>query len=161
MTCPVFIGMQSSMKKLVRDFPDVQFLVLYVREAHPGENRGAHTSNEEKQKRAKECKATYKDPRKVLVDDVSGAAHTTYGLFPNSVYVIEKDGTIFWRAKWNHPKELRKNLKRLLSGKSPAQESKSELPGALRPRVFLRGGFVALWDFIKGFPKLIWLKFIR
>ncbi|MEX0933688.1 MAG: deiodinase-like protein [Candidatus Paceibacterota bacterium] len=156
-TCPVFVGVMSRMKKLIKEFPQVQFLVLYVREAHPGEKRGAHRSNKEKRQRAQEYKAMYKDPRTVLVDDVSGLAHTTYGLFPNSVYII-KDGIIFWRAKWNHPTELQKNLRLLSEGKPAAKELPSEVPGALSPRVFLNGGFVALWDFVKGFPKLIYLK---
>ncbi|MEX0934899.1 MAG: deiodinase-like protein [Candidatus Paceibacterota bacterium] len=161
MTCPVFVGVMPQMKKLIHEFPDVQFLVLYVREAHPGEKRGAHHSNEEKRKRAHECSALYDDPRRVLVDDVSGTAHTTYGLFPNSVYIIDRQGEIFWRAKWNHPKELKENLELLLAEKRAADESASEVPGALNPSAFLRGGMVALWDFIKGFPRLIWLKFIK
>lgn len=161
MTCPVFVGVMPRMKKLSEEFPQVRFLVLYVREAHPGEKRGVHRSNDEKLERAKECKAMHNDPRTVLVDDVSGSAHTTYGLFPNSVYIIDADGIIFWRAKWNHPKELRENLHLLSEGKSAKEEPTSELPGALNPSAFLKGGKVALWDFIKGFPKLIYLKFIK
>lgn len=161
MTCPVFVGVMSHMKKIMEEFSEVQFLVLYVREAHPGEKRGAHQSDKEKRQRAKECSAMYSDPRTVLVDSVDGTAHTTYGLFPNSVYIINQQGRIFWRAKWNHPKELRKNLQLFLAGKQGREESSSELPGALNPSAFLKGGMVALWDFVKGFPKLIWLKFVK
>ncbi len=160
-TCPVFVGVMSSMKKLQEKFPQVKFLVLYVREAHPGEKRGAHHSNKVKQKRAKECKTLHNDPRTVLVDDVSGRAHKIYGLFPNSTYIIDGGGKIFWRAKWNHPKELQKNLQRLFAKKKATKESSSELPGALSPGAFLKGGWIALWDFVKGFPKLVWLKFIK
>ncbi|MEX1027086.1 MAG: deiodinase-like protein [Candidatus Paceibacterota bacterium] len=160
-TCPVFVGVMPRMKKLIKDFPNTTFLVLYIREAHPGERRGAHQSNDEKQNRARECQAMYSDPREILVDNISGEAHRTYGLFPNSVYIIDSDGKIFWRAKWNHPKELRENLQLLSEGKEATKESVSEVPGALRPFVFLHGGKIALWDFVKGFPKLIWLKFIK
>jgi hypothetical protein len=54
-----------------------------------------------------------------------------------------------------------KKTKFLIDGKSAEKKSSSEVPGALNPRAFLKGGMVALWDFMKGFPKLIYLKFIK
>jgi len=41
--------------------------------------------------------------------------------------------------------------------KTAEKEYASEAPGALNPRAFLNGGIVALWDFIKVFPKLLYV----
>ncbi|MEX2369313.1 MAG: deiodinase-like protein [Candidatus Paceibacterota bacterium] len=161
LTCPVYAGVLKRMRRLQKEFTEVTFLLLYVREAHPGERRGQAQTNKAKRQRAQECKDIYKDPRMVLVDDVSGKAHKAYGLVPNSVFIIDRNGKIFWRAKWNQPRELRENLRRLTNNQPATGESHSELPGALRPRAFLYGGWVAVWDFIKGFHRLIWLKFLK
>ncbi|MHA2101614.1 MAG: peroxiredoxin family protein, partial [Candidatus Kariarchaeaceae archaeon] len=43
-TCPSFIGYINPMNKLSLQYSDVEFLVLYVREAHPGSKIGPHQS---------------------------------------------------------------------------------------------------------------------
>ncbi|MEX1014087.1 MAG: deiodinase-like protein [Candidatus Paceibacterota bacterium] len=159
-TCPVYAGMVSKMKKIRDDFPEIEFLVLYVREAHPGERRGAHKSLEEKIKNAQESCDYYKEDRTVLVDGIDGEAHRKYGSFPNSVYVINEMGTVVWRAKWNRSKELRKALSALLAGGEVPRELDVETPGALRLSALFKGGFVAVKDFVLGIPSLIWKKFI-
>lgn len=47
-TCPATVGIIDTMQKLTRKYPQVIFLLLYVREAHPGERTPAHRTFEEK-----------------------------------------------------------------------------------------------------------------
>lgn len=43
-TCPIYEAKVEPMNRLARKFTDVTFLVLYVREVHPGENIPQHQS---------------------------------------------------------------------------------------------------------------------
>jgi peroxiredoxin len=159
LTCPVYAGVLDEMNQFAKKFSDVQFILLYTREAHPGEKIKAHCSLQEKILRAEETKSAYGENRLILVDEISGAAHKLYGYFPNSVYLIDKNNKIFWRSQWNHPKETEKAIQRMLGGKISPEESTSQIPGGIAFSALLKGGKVAVRDFIVAFPKLIWRKF--
>ena len=47
-TCPLFQGRRETMSGLIEKHPHVDFSVLYVREAHPGKNIGAHQNIDDK-----------------------------------------------------------------------------------------------------------------
>src|SRR5829696_8117178 len=47
-SCPMYVGKIQPMNALAFRFPDVAFLVLYVREAHPGQHIGAHRDGAQK-----------------------------------------------------------------------------------------------------------------
>mgnify|MGYP005844806657 CR=1 FL=1 len=160
-TCPVYAGLTNKMNQLADVFPDVQFLLLYVREAHPGERCGAHQSLDEKQERARETQNRYGENRTILMDDLEGTAHQLYGMFPNSVFLINKHGKIAWRAKWNRPEVLKEALEKLKSGEQMPPELTSEIPGGSRFSALLKGGWLAVWDFVKAFPVLVWQKFFK
>lgn len=51
-TCSMYTKNIPGMKELRAEFPDVEFIVVYVREAHPGERLSQHQSFEEKKKAA-------------------------------------------------------------------------------------------------------------
>ncbi|MBA3901343.1 MAG: redoxin domain-containing protein [Bacteroidetes bacterium] len=159
LTCPVYAGVVKEMNKMAEEFREVQFLLLYTREAHPGEKTGPHSSLEEKMLRAKESKKVYAEKRLILVDDVNGPAHEQYGFLPNSVYLINKNHKIYWRAQWNHPKETAGNIQKMLEDKPSPCESTSQFPGGVDFSALLKGGKVAVKDFIVAFPKLLWKKF--
>ena len=38
--------------------------------------------------------------RPILVDDLAGTAHTAYGLLPNMSWVLDRGGTILYKAMW-------------------------------------------------------------
>jgi hypothetical protein len=44
MTCPMYAQSAPPMQDMVTRFPDLNFVVLYVREAHPGERTPQHAS---------------------------------------------------------------------------------------------------------------------
>jgi hypothetical protein len=149
------------MESLAKEFAGkVDFYVLYVREAHPGENYPAQTSFEEKLQHARDLKRLEDiGTRTILVDELQGTMHNDYGSRPNSVYVIGRDGIILFRADWNAPQELETQLNRLVekNGFASGLEAvdltgnfTSLTPKALveQARVFRRAGYGAMVDFV-------------
>ncbi len=82
------------------------FFIIYVREAHPGENFSRHTSFEQKLKHAEKLRELDNVRLPVLVDDIEGSVHTAYGLLPNMVYLIDREGIIVYKSDWTDAHEL-------------------------------------------------------
>ena len=142
------------MKEIVDEFPDVEFVIVYVREAHPGERMGPHQNMEEKLSAAKLVAPRYGEHRRVLVDNLEGDFHRAYGAMPNVVYVLRPDGTIHYRCNWAAPSLIRAALKdrgitirsKMLIPRALAQVGKTHMI-----RTMWTGGLIALYDF-KGAP---------
>src|SRR5919201_126460 len=94
-------GARPGVLKLYEDFGErVQFVSVYVREAHPGERYPHHTSPEQKLRHARDWVQQDKMPWTVAVDTVDGATHQAYDSLPNSVYLIDRTGHVAFRALW-------------------------------------------------------------
>ena len=160
-TCPLFQGRRGGMANLVEKYPNIDFAVLYVREAHPGKNIGSHQNIDQKIARASRL-AEDGEGRLILVDDFEGRAHSAYGSYPNAVFIINKSGCVVFRADWNNPGATAKALNNLLSGK-PANVKSYFRP--VRPDILIKtmqgSGQGSLGDFLKGLPVLIWKNLIR
>lgn len=114
MTCPIALGHGVSMEQVVSSFGErVNFAVLYTREAHPGMFNSCHDSMDEKIERSKTMQQRVGD-RRVLVDALDGALHRQLGNFPNSVFIIDRNGVTAHSSYWNDPLEVQKTLKSLL-----------------------------------------------
>jgi len=162
-TCPVTESKVVPMNDLARIFSDVTFLVLYVREAHPGEKIGQHSSFEEKSSCAKRFRDEYGVTRKIMIDDIEGSAHQKYGSMPNSVYIINPSGKVVFRGDWNNIDMVRKILEERDLDKIYKKERFSGRPhfGGGNPfRAFTVAGKRATRDFIKALPRMI-IKHIR
>ncbi|MEL6667263.1 MAG: deiodinase-like protein [Pseudomonadota bacterium] len=108
LTCPIFAGNSSAMEALRADLSDkAAFLVLYVREAHPGTKRPAHRSDADKMRAAQETANVFAPGRTILVDDTTGSVHKQWGQLPNSVWIIGPDGRVIYRTDWNDPDTVR------------------------------------------------------
>ena len=83
LTCPMFVKNINPIKKLQAKYSDVVFLVVYVREAHPGSRTNPHKSIDDKLALAKQTVADYGDDRETLVDDLAGTMHRALGSFPS------------------------------------------------------------------------------
>lgn len=162
-TCPIYVGEIKEMQSMAQQFPKVQFLVLYVREAHPGEKIGPHADMVEKISCAKRVQNKHGEERTILVDDVDGTAHKLYGLFPDSVYLIDSKGVVAWRTQWNRTQELRENIQRLLDNKEtiPTKKKLIDKPERIQLSVLLDGGWIAVRDFITQFPALVWYRIFK
>ncbi len=116
LTCPMTAGSIGGMNDLYRKFTraDVQFLFVYVREAHPGERIPAHRSMEEKTRAAKMLRDEQGIKMPIIVDELRGPIHRKYGKLPNSTFLIDKSGRIAFRALWTQPRVVEDALEALL-----------------------------------------------
>lgn len=156
-TCPMYCNNIGQMNELARRYPEVQFLVLYVREAHPGEKTSAHASIGDKRKAASALVLDDNENREILIDDLQGSAHRSYGTFPNSIFVINPEGFIQLSGDWNDYEII----KGILDNYSPDYKNDRihyEPPKPISIKavtVLLRGGFLALYDFVISLPSLM------
>ncbi len=75
-------------------------IFLYTNEAHPGEIYPHLTSMEQKYKHAQALRDVYGISRPIVLDALDGAAHRTYGGYPNMTWIFNRTGTILYKADW-------------------------------------------------------------
>jgi len=84
-----------------------EFLIVYTREAHPGENYPHHERFEQKLAQARKLRELDNvDDITILIDDIHGATHTAYGQLPNMVFLIDRDGVVVYKSDWTDAHEL-------------------------------------------------------
>lgn len=115
-TCPMTAGSIRGLNQLYEDYSDedVEFLFVYVREAHPGDDLPAHRSMEDKAEAAELFRDEEDVEIPVLVDKLDGKVHRQYGGLPNSSYLIDKSGRVAFRSLWTRPSKLEEALQELL-----------------------------------------------
>ena len=97
-TCPFTAASLRGMNDLYEDFGDeVEFLFVYVREAHPGEELGPHQDMREKVQAAEMLREEEDVEMPIIVDDLNGRIHKKYGKAPNPTYLIDRSGRIAFR----------------------------------------------------------------
>lgn len=155
LTCPMYVKNIRPIDKLTEKYPDVAFLVVYVREAHPGSRRGAHESLEGKTSLAKEMIESFGETREVLIDSIEGDLHKAYGSWPNMVYVISPEGKIAYRCDWSFAKHIDRVLQnRPHINTTERQQIITAAPWIMVP-VTLKGGWDALWDLVIELPGVL------
>ncbi len=104
------------MKQLYDWYGDrVRFVDIFIRQAHPGELRGAYRSYEEKLEEAREYKREEGIEWPVLVDDFSGTAHRAYSReMADPVFLIDSAGHVAFYGMWTHPPTLKRAIDELL-----------------------------------------------
>jgi hypothetical protein len=130
-TCPMSSGARPALSRLWRDFGDrMEFVSVYVREAHPGEGYPRHESFEQKMRHARDWVERDPRPWTVAVDGLDGAVHRAYRPLPNSLYLIDSIGHVAFRALWAAAERLlRRKIEQLL-----VREAKGDLPADLGER---------------------------
>ena len=158
-TCSMYTKNIPGMKQLRAEFPNVVFLLIYVREAHPGERLHQHRDFEEKRAAAKLLPGRYGEDRPILIDTLDGDMHRAYGMMPNVVYVINPDGIVHYRCNWATVDGVREALsdREHLHTLENADMTKLNASRGLwtAVRTMWTGGIVALWDFVVATPALI------
>jgi peroxiredoxin len=154
-TCPIFFGHSPAMEAVATAHPEAAFVVVYTREAHPGEHVPAHATVADKTRAAHHLIADERIGRLVLVDDLDGTVHGVYGAVWDAVFVLDADGTVVLRRAWNDPAQVAAALQSLRAGEHVRVESTEMAPPA-SPAGFghglLRGGPQALLDFYQSAP---------
>jgi hypothetical protein len=154
-TCPQYVARIPTMNRVAAKHPDVAFVLLYVREAHPGRAIAAHGSAEDKLGAARSLRSLEPERRVIAIDDLEGSAHRAYGSLPNIVYIIDQNGTVMFRGDWNDPKAVDAVLS------SHDDSMPGEMVAHFRPvcpgvlfRVLSRAGHGAVTDFFTAIPRL-------
>ncbi|MCA1573711.1 MAG: hypothetical protein LC770_04075 [Acidobacteria bacterium] len=125
-------GARPGFLNLYQDFKDrVEFVSVYVREAHPGERYPHHTSDEQKMRHARDWAGQDQIPWTTAVDTLEGAAHGAYGPLPNSAYLVDRTGRVAFRALWAGQEGLFRDkmeelLKREAKGEDPVNLGQQE-----------------------------------
>jgi hypothetical protein len=91
---------------------------VYTREAHPGEHLTAHAGFGDKLAAARRLRDEIGIIRPILVDDVEGTVHRAYGLMPNMSWVLDRRGTILYKAMWTSAADIAGFLERREAGAS-------------------------------------------
>jgi glutathione peroxidase-family protein len=83
-----------------------EFLLIYTKEPHPGENIAQPTTMEERVKNAIRLKQEEKVNFSILIDTPDNAVRNAYRGWANGIFVINKDGVLVFRSSWTHGPEL-------------------------------------------------------
>jgi len=101
MTCPMTASAAPSVQELYKEFGQrIKFIMLYVREAHPGEYFNQSETNEQKLDYARALKDFYGIDWTVAADNVAGDLHLALDPKPNAAFLANKDGIILFRSLW-------------------------------------------------------------
>jgi Iodothyronine deiodinase len=115
-TCPQTAASIGGLRALAREFAksEVEFLFLYVREAHPGAELPPHRSMEDKARAALLLQEQEKITFPVLIDELGGETHRKYGALPNASFLVDKSGRIAYRSLASNGPSLGAALEELL-----------------------------------------------
>jgi thiol-disulfide isomerase/thioredoxin len=131
-TCPVTDNAAPGLNDLHRRFGDrVRFVMVNVREAHPGKAFPQPKTMETKADHATQLRRIYGFAFEIAVDDIDGTLHRAMSPKPNSAYLLAPDGTILFRAQWaNDTSALTKAIEATIRHEAPQP---SESGGILKP----------------------------
>jgi alkyl hydroperoxide reductase subunit AhpC len=115
-TCPMTAGSIAGINQLYDRFrgDDIEFLFIYVREAHPGEVIPAHRSMREKIEAARLLRDEEDMQMPILVDDLRGSIHRRYSRLPNPSFLIDKSGRVAFLSLWSKPEAIGAAIQELL-----------------------------------------------
>lgn len=108
--------------------PELDFVFVYTREAHPGELVSHHRSFDEKLAHARKLRDEIGIRRPILVDDLSGTAHRRYGLLPNMTWVVARGGQILYKADWTSAQSIDAFLTRSARSRQRRQPGATSTP---------------------------------
>ena len=85
-----------------------------MREPHPGEHYGPHQTFEQKLQYARDCSAQDDIRTRLVVDDLDGTMHRAYGMLPNMIYILDREGRVVYKAMWTDHDDLATTLANLV-----------------------------------------------
>ena len=85
-----------------------------IRQAHPGPDEPPYDAFDEKRDDARAYVRDEKIPWSVVVDDLPGTVHQTYGGLADPTYLIDKDGRVAYYNLWTHAPTLHEAIAALV-----------------------------------------------
>jgi peroxiredoxin len=173
-TCPQTAASIGGLRSLSREFSrsEVEFLFIYVREAHPGAELPPHHAMEDKARAAMLLRDQEQIDFRILVDELGGEVHRQYGALPNASFIVDKSGRVAYRSLASHTGSLGAALEELLERQKERGVHHAVVHGgedAITPslktflnayRAIERGGYDAVVNFRGelGFPGRVVLR---
>ena len=159
-TCPATASSMPDLKGLEERYGDqVQFVLLQVREAHPGAEVDQPHTLQDKVQHAQLMREVYAVGWPVVVDDISGTLHRQLGTEPNSLHIIGADGEILYRALFAGDAGAEKAIAAVATGEQLTRKSSQSLLPILDSVGFMhdavvRAGAGAYSDMVKAAPPI-------
>ena len=91
----------------------VAFVDVFIRQAHPGPGAPAYHDEAAKRADARRYQEDEAIPWPVLVDDLAGTTHQTYGTLADPSYLLDVDGRVAYYAMWTHAPNLNRAIQAL------------------------------------------------
>ncbi len=162
-TCPMTASAADVLGDLHGEFGDqINFVLVQVREAHPGEQIPQPTSFEEKEAHARRLRDALGVTFTVAVDDLDGRFHSSLDPKPNAAYLVDARGMILFRSMWSSDEEgLRSALTATSEGRTPnKRQSTRKLKPSLRSlgyvdQVIRDAGPSASRDLLRSAPPML------
>lgn len=100
-SCPMTFGSADILRRLHADFGEkIKFVMLNVREAHPGENFEQPQSQQDKRVHARVLAGETNGPWETFVDTIDGELHRLLAEKPNAAFLLAPDRKIIFRSLW-------------------------------------------------------------
>lgn len=100
-TCPMTVSSIDHLRELQRKLAGALTIALvYVREAHPGENYPQPSGLAQKMANARQFQGDYSIEFPVIVDDIEGTLHHLLDVLPNSAHVLNGTGLLLAQSLW-------------------------------------------------------------
>ena len=94
----------------------MEFVDVFLRQAHPGEDRPGYQTYAEKVEAARRYKREEALPWTLLVDDFAGTVHRAYSEeMADPVFLIDSEGIISFYGMWTHVPTLHGAIETLLA----------------------------------------------
>lgn len=129
----------------------IEFVSLYVREAHPGDRYPQPDTFDRKLQHARDYAERDRIRWTVAVDDVEGSLHRQLDPKPHAAYLVGTDGRVLWRTLWaNDDRRLRAAMEAVAEGRLPDDR---EVEPLMVPMVAGAGSMWEIWEAAGGHAK--------
>lgn len=131
LTCPMTDSAMPSLIRLHAEFGEaVDFVLVSVRQAHPGELLPQSDDADTVREQASALAAHFDVPFTVAIDTVDGRLHHLLDKKPNTAFLIGVDGRVAFRSHWARDEAgLRPALAALAQGDPPPKTKSSAMIG--------------------------------
>ena len=163
-TCPMTVSSIDELNQLQAELADkINVVLVYVREAHPGENFPQPQSLEQKTQNAHQFQSDYDIHFPCIIDDLNGPLHHLLDVLPNSAHLISRDGEILTQALWMGDNSWLDNVRSLVAVDGGLAANGIKQPAAVSQQMvkpFLKGaGYIH--DTLKkagdqAYKELVW-----
>ena len=130
-TCPMTASALPAIDALYAEFGNrVDFVLLNVREAHPGAHFPQPPTDEQKLSHARFLRERYHLPFTVAVDTPDGDLHQRLDGKPNAAFLLDTTGEIAFRSHWARDHRLIHDaLQSVLAGTAPEKRQSRAMLG--------------------------------